>query len=295
MANQDYYQLLGVPKGASEDDIKKAYRKLAIKYHPDKNPGNPEAENRFKEINEAYAVLSDPEKKRQYDQFGSTGFHKRFSQEDIFRGFDVGDMFRDFGMGNDDIFGRMFGQGGGGGRSGFRRGYQGEDLTMEVSVTLREAATGCDKRVSFRKNGEREDLSVKIPKGIEDGGRLRLQGKGGTGGLGGKPGDLYLVIRVDNDPTFVREGEDLVVELPVSYSEAVLGCSLDVPTLEKPKRIKVPPGIQPNTKIRLKGLGMPRMGGHGNGDLYARIVVKIPETLTPEQRRVVEGLAESGL
>lgn len=294
MAEKDYYELLGLKKGASDDEIKKAYRKLALKFHPDKNPGNVEAENRFKEINEAYAVLSDPEKRRQYDQFGANGFHKRFSEEDIFRGFDVGDMFRDFGFGNEDIFSRMFHKGGGS-RGGFRGGHKGEDLTMEVSVSLRDAAIGCEKRVSYRKNGVREDLSVKIPKGIVDGGKLRLQGKGGDGAFGGQPGDLYLVVRISDDPLFKREGDDLVIDKTVAYSEAVLGCSLDVPTLEQPKRIKVPPGIQPETKIRLKGLGMPRVGGHGQGDLYVRIGVKVPESLTPEQRRLVEELVKVGL
>lgn len=296
MSGQDYYKVLGLQKGASAEEIKKAYRKLALQYHPDKNPGNREAEDRFKEINEAYAVLSDPDKKRQYDEFGSTGFHQRYSQEDIFRNFDVGDMFRDFGFGTDDIFGRMFGKGRGGGRGfGFQAAQAGEDFSMEVSVTLAESAKGCEKRVSYRRDGVREDLSVKIPAGIEDGAKLRIAGKGGHGPAGGRKGNLYLHVRIDPDPLFQREGADLVVERYISLTQALLGTTLEVPTLDQPKGIRVPPGIQPGTKIRLKGFGMPKMGGNGNGDLFVRIGVRIPESLTEEQRSLVEEMARAGL
>ena len=175
MATTDYYHTLGLKKGASPEDIKKAYRKLAVKYHPDKNPGNKQAEDRFKEINEAYAVLSDPEKKAQYDQIGSAGFHQRFSQEDIFRNFDVGDLFKDSGFGTDDIFTRIFG--GGVHRGGFGGGpRRGEDFTMELPVTFHEAYTGCEKRVAFMRDGKREELSVKVS------GRCRQRGSSSSTG-----------------------------------------------------------------------------------------------------------------
>ncbi|RII28534.1 MAG: integrase [Geobacter sp.] len=298
MAARDYYEVLGLKKGATPAEIKKAYRKLAVKYHPDKNPGNKEAEDRFKEINEAYAVLSDPKKKEQFDQFGSAGFHQRFSQEDIFRGFDVGDIFKDAGLGSDDIFSRIFGGGfqqrGGFGYGGGRRS-KGEDLSMELTVSFREAFSGCEKRVAFARGGEREELSVKIPAGVDTGARLRVQGKGGPGRGGGQAGDLYLDIKVASDPQFHREGDDIVVERLLRFSEAALGTSMEVPTLEGTKRIKVPAGIQPGTKIRLKGQGFPRMGTDVRGDLFVRINVQVPEQLTGTQRELLEQLAGKGL
>src|SRR6266581_5069932 len=168
MASTDYYQVLGLKKNATAAEIKRAYRKLAVKYHPDKNPGNKDAEEKFKEINEAYAVLSDPQKRSQYDQFGSTGFHERFSQEDIFRNFDVGDLFKDSGFGTEDIFSRIFGGGfqrGGFGHGGGQR--RGEDFTMELAISFREAFAGGEKRIAFMRGGKREELSVKVPAGVD--------------------------------------------------------------------------------------------------------------------------------
>lgn len=294
MAQHDYYETLGLKKGATEEEIKKAYRKLAITYHPDKNPGNAEAEEKFKEINEAYAVLSDPQKRAQYDQFGSNGFHQRFSQEDIFRGFDVGDMFKDMGVGTDDIFSRIFGGGfrqGGFGFTGARQ--RGEDFTMEFPVTFREAYAGSEKRVAYRRDGMREEISVKVPAGVETGARLRVAGKGGVGS--GGTGDLYLVVKVGGDPQFHRERDDIVVEREIKFSDAALGASLDVPTLEGTKRVKVPAGIQSGTKIRLKGLGFPHMGKTTKGDLYVHISVSVPRSLSADQKELLEKLREAGL
>ncbi len=296
---QDYYETLGLKKGASADEIKKAYRKLAVKYHPDKNPGDAKAEERFKEINEAYAVLSDPQKKAQYDQFGSAGFHQRYSQEDIFRGFDVGDLFREMGLGG-DIFTQMFG-GGGGRRSagGFNfrqaRPQRGEDHTMEVTVSFRDAFNGCEKRVAFKRDGKREELSVKVPKGIADGAKLRLAGQGGTSTTGGPAGDLYLTVRISPDPVYAREGDDIVVERLIRFTEAALGTALEIETLDGTKRIKVPAGIQPGTKIRLKGLGFPHQGKTSRGDFYVRINVRVPDQLTGTQRELLEQLGKKGL
>jgi curved DNA-binding protein len=292
----DYYQALGLNKDATATEIKKAYRKLAVKYHPDKNPGNKEAEEKFKDINEAYAVLSDPKKKEQFDQFGSTGFHERFSQEDIFRGFDVGDLFKDKGFGTDDIFSRIFGGGfqrGGSAYGGGRR--RGDDYTMGLDITFRESYDGGDKRIAFMREGKREELSVKIPAGVDAGARLRIHGKGGAGTGGGPPGDLYLTVNVMNDPHFNREGDDIIVERQIRFTEAALGTSIELATLEGTKRIKVPAGIQPGTKIRLKGLGFPHMGGSGRGDLFVRIGVMVPEQLTAQQRQLLEELSEKGV
>jgi len=298
MASKEYYQVLGLGKDASLDEIKRAFRKMAVKYHPDKNPGNKEAEDKFKEINEAYAVLSDPEKKAQYDRFGSAGFHQRYSQEDIFRGFDVGDLFKDMGYGTDDIFSRIFGGGHHhhGRFSHYNVGRQpGEDFTMELQISFRDAFNGGEKQVAFKRNGKREEILVKIPAGVDTGARLRIQGKGGEGIRGGEPGDLYLLIQITGDPLYTREGDDIIVEKQIRFTEAALGTSLDVQSLDGTKRIKVPAGIQPGTRIRLKGLGFPHMGKSGRGDFYVRIGVSVPEQLTATQRQLLQDLAEKGL
>jgi curved DNA-binding protein len=295
MSSNDYYKVLGLTKNASAEDIKKAYRKLALKFHPDKNPGNNEAEEKFKEISEAYAVLSDPQKKAQYDQFGSTGFHQRYSQEDIFRGFDFGDIFKDMGVGSEDIFSRIFGGGFQGGTRFHTRKQRGENFSMDLTVTFREAATGGEKRVSFLREGVREELSVKIPAGIANDAKLRIQGKGGSSRNGGPSGDLYLTIKVRTDPVFTREDDNIIVERTILFSQAALGASIEVPTLEGNKRIKVPAGIQPGTKIRMKGFGIPHMGKTSKGDLFVKISVKVPENLSTSQRELIEELAESGI
>jgi len=296
MAQRDYYEVLGVKKGASIEELKKAYRKLAVKYHPDKNPGDKQSEDRFKEINEAYAVLSDPKKKEQFDQYGSDNFHQRFSQEDIFKGFDVGDLFKGQGFGTEDIFSRVFGdamrrQHGGGGRMAAK----GEDFNMEIQVTFRDAYDGAEKRIAFMRDGVREELSVKIPAGIENGAKLRVTGRGGAGRMGGSAGDLFLTVGVGADPVFQREGADIVLVHEVQFSEAALGGSIDVPTMEGTKRIKIPAGIQPGTKVRLKGLGFHKVGKKERGDMYVRIGAKVPEKLTPRQKELLELLAAEGL
>ena len=257
MANTDYYKSLGVDKNSSPEEIKKAFRKLAVKYHPDRNPNDKTAEDKFKEINEAYAVLSDPKKKEEYDTYGSSGFHKQYSQEDIFRGFDFGNVYKDMGAGGgEDIFSRLFGGGfgRGGGRGGFRGGPQrGGDLEMEVEISFRDAAQGAEKQIAFRRNAQREELKIKVPAGVDNGSKIRIAGKGSQGDGGGPDGDLFLIIRVLPDQVFTRDGGDLFVDRTISFSAACLGTGLDVPTLDGDKRIKVPSGIQPGTKIRLKG------------------------------------------
>jgi len=303
MAQTDYYKALGIEKGASADEIKKAFRKLAVKYHPDRNPDNKAAEDKFKEINEAYAVLSDPKKKEQYDTFGSSGFHQQYSQEDIFRGFDFGNAYKDMGGGfggggAEDIFSRLFGGafGRGGGRGGFQAGPQrGGDHEMEISVSFRDAALGAEKQIAFRRNGQREELKIKIPAGVDNGSKIRIAGKGAPGEGGGPAGDLFLILRVLPDATFTRDGGDLLVDRFIPFSAACLGTSLDVPTMDGDKRIKVPPGIQPGTKIRLKGCGIKPHSSNSKGDLYVKIGVHIPEVLNAGQKKLVEELAAKGL
>ena len=304
-ATRDYYDILGISKNASDAELKRAYRKLAMKYHPDKNPNKKEAEERFKEINEAYAVLSDKDKRKQYDTFGKEGFHQRFTQEDIFQGFDF-----------DEILSGLFGGRGRrefryGGRGGFDSGdffggqntyqdmgrtpHKGEDIVYELSISLEEAANGGEKRISYQKNGRIEEVSVKIPRGITSGKKLRLAGKGMGGRNGGPAGDLYLQISIKDHPIFSREGEDLIVEKEINFSEAVLGTTIEVPTLEGMKKVKVPPGTQCHTRMRLKGLGMPHFHGDSKGDEYVKLIVKVPQKVTEKSKGLIQELAKEGI
>jgi len=305
MAIRDYYEILGVGKNASDDEIKKAYRKLAMKYHPDRNPNKKEAEERFKEINEAYAVLSDKEKRKQYDTFGAEGFRQRFTQEDIFRGFDFDEILSGlfggrgrresrFSRGGFD-FGDLFG--GRGGYQGMgRMPQQGEDILYELPITLEEAAFGGEKRVSFRKEGGgTEEIRVKIPKGIGSGKKLRVPGKGMGGKDGGSPGDLYLQVSILDHPVYSREGDDLTVEKEINFSEAVLGTTVEVPTLDGVKKVKIPPGTQSHTKMRLKGLGLPHFQKEGKGDEYVKVIVRVPKRANEKVKNLVQELAKEGI
>ena len=317
----DYYKTLGVGKTATAEELKKAYRKLALKYHPDRNKDNKEAEEKFKEANEAYAVLSDPEKRQQYDSFGSADFRQRYSQEDIFRQADLGSIFREFGinfgggggagggrgtrMGGGSPFESFFQQAGGAGGQGFssqgfsrpqRQPSKGGDYTLELPITLLEVLTGAEKTISLGQGNAAEKVSVKIPAGIEPGKKLRVGGKGAPSPDGGPAGDLYLVIRIGPDPTFTREGHDLIVEKQIQFSEATLGCKIAVPTLEgKELNVTIPAGIQPQAKLRLKGNGLPAGPKGGRGDLYLKISVAVPSKLSKKQKELIEKLATEGL
>ena len=320
---RDYYEVLGVKRNATDEEMKKAYRKLALQYHPDRNKGK-DAEEKFKEISEAYAVLSDKNKRAQYNQFGATGFHQRYSQEDIFRGFDLGDLFQDLGFSGGDFFTTIFGRGGKqyqtrtsgfggysqkaggvnfenvfGGREGFHPPQSGtvpgDDAIAPLQLTLREAAFGAKKNIKYQLHGAVREVTVKTPPGISTGKKLRLAGKGSPGPAGGPAGDLYLKVDVLEDPVFQREGDDLYVEKKVKYTEAVLGTMIEVPTLEGTKTVKVAPGTPGNTKIRLKGYGMPKMEGGGKGNLYVKVVLDTPKDLTQKQRELIENLAAEGL
>lgn len=313
----DYYKVLGVAKTASTDEIKKAYRKLALKYHPDKNNGDKASEVKFKEISEAYAVLSNAEKRRQYDTYGSTEFHQRFSQEDIFKGFDLNSILRQFGFGGASFggasgfrtsgghhdFSSIFGNAAGGmGASGCRGGscapqqVKGQDLTYDLNVSLEDVLNGTEKTISLRHNGTPQNISVKIPKGIDSGKRLRLSGKGAPSQSNGPPGDLYLKVNVQKHSEFIRDEDDLVVEKRIPFSKACLGTDLEITTLEgKRIKVKVPPGVQQESKLRIKGHGLPSGPIGKRGDIYVKIAVQIPQDLSKEQQDIIDRLAESGL
>jgi curved DNA-binding protein len=300
---EDYYKILGVKKDASDEEIKKAYRKLAMKYHPDHTKGDKTAEEKFKKISEAYAVLSDKEKRTEYDTFGAEGFRQRFSQEDIFRSFDFGDIFREFGFGSDFFSGRGRGMRFNFGSSPYgsqtrqqQAQMKGSDLVYELPLTLQEVASGTSKIVSLQQQRQSQKVTVKIPKGMITGKKLRLAGKGNPSPYGGPAGDLYIQAKVLNDPQYRVEDHDLYMMRELKLSEALLGTRLSVPTLDdKQLNLKIPPGTKPGTKMRMSGHGLPHMKGNKRGDLYVEIQLKMPKQLTKEQLELIEKLAGTGL
>jgi len=300
MSQQDYYQILGVSKNASDADIKKAYRKLAMKYHPDHAKGDKHAEEMFKKVSEAYAVLSDKEKRQQYDTFGSTGFHQRYSQEDIFRNVDLGDILKEFGFGNS---GMRFSFGGGspfsgrfGGRQRRQAPVKGSDLVYELPLTLQEVAAGTSKTVTFQHQGRTENISVKIPPGMITGKKLRLAGKGEQSDFGGPAGDLFIKSRVVADPVFANDAYDLNTTVSVRLTDALLGTHVTIPTLGGGElSLKIPPGTRHKTRLRLPGHGLPKMKGDAKGDLFVTVSVDVPSTLTEEQEKLVRKLATTGM
>lgn len=366
MAKDDYYELLGVEKTASPEEMKKAYRKKAVQYHPDKNPGNKEAEEMFKKVSHAYEVLSDADKRAAYDRYGAAafeggggvprgpggmgggggGFHDPF---DIFR-----EVFgqQGGGGGGGGIFEEMFGGGGGGGNGG----RDGADLRYDLEITLEEAARGVEKEISFRKNmacercdgsgaepGSRRvmcptcrgagqirrsggiitftqtcptcagagtkvekpctvcrgdgrvakstKLNVRIPPGVDTGSRLRSSGNGEAGMAGGSAGDLYIVLAVKEHELFERQGEDLFCEIPIKFTLASLGGPIEVPTLFGKGSLKIPAGTQSGTTFRLREKGMPSLRGGKQGDQLVRVQVEVPQSLSSEQRRILEEFA----
>jgi curved DNA-binding protein len=324
---EDYYKLLGVNKNATKDEIKKAFRKLALKYHPDKNKDNKSAEEMFKKINEAYAVLSNDEKRKQYDMFGAEGFSRRFTQEDIFRGVDLNSIFSEFGLGG-DIFSRFFGGGRGrrgsrsrssfdfgsqdpfgggfgspGGPGGFnfnrqnaRRGHAPQQSEVELQVSLEDVVFGTKKRVSLDTGHGVETVDISIPKGIEDGQKLRLKGKGAPDPFTGQRGDIYCKINVAPHPVFKRKGKDLVMEKEVKLTEMVLGGKTRVTTLDnKTIELKIPANSRNNSLLRVKGKGIPGLKDAADGNLLVRLQAKLPDHIDKAQEKLFEELAKTGL
>jgi curved DNA-binding protein len=305
---RDLYDVLGVSRGSSNDEIRKAYRKLAKKYHPDMNPGDKKAEEKFKEITAAHEVLSDAKKRKLYDEFGPdalrTGFDEKtadqvrqWRQRGGHPGqevpFDLGDFetVNVGGVGNFDfgsIFGDLFG---GGGVRGRRRGVpmpmSGPDAEAELQVDLRDAALGAERDLHV----DGKTLRVKIPAGVNDGSRIRLTGQGGEGANGGPAGDLYLVVRLREPPGVRREGRDLFLDLPLTVPEAAAGAEVVIPTFEGQVQLKVPPGTQSGRQLRLRGKGLPDVKGGTRGDLYAVAKIVLPEE-SDALREAVKSLAD---
>ncbi len=312
--DKDFYQALGVSKDASDDEIKKAYRKLAKQYHPDRNPGDSAAEERFKEISEAHQVLSNPEDRQQYDairQFAGggarfaaggpggagnpAGFEDILSQ--MFGGgnvrFSTGgnaggagasgfeDMFSMFGGGQSNPFGGTQS----GGRFGFgssRRPERGADIKANVSITLRQAVTGTTVKLTTVQG---RSVTAKVPAGVTDGQRIRIPGKGNAGANGGSAGDIIVTVAVEPHPVYEVRGKDMYVNLPVSFGEAALGATVEVPTIDgKTVQVKVPEGSSSDKLLRVRGKGLPN-GKHGHGDLYVRLKVVVPKKMSEEARK----------
>ncbi len=311
---RDYYETLGVSKSASADEIKSAFRKLARKHHPDVAKDKKAAEEKFKQINEAYEVLSDPEKRQKYDQLGADwnqpggGFQpppgwgrQQGGGPNPFGGGNGGGVEFEFGgTGFSDFFEAFFG--GGRGQSAFGRGgfpgrevgaERGSDVEADIMVTLEEALHGSKRTVSLRRSSSSklETYTVKIPRGVHEGQRIRLAGQGEAGARGGKSGDLFLRVRIARHPDFTVEGSDLVYELELDLWQAVLGAELQVPTLEGKARMKIPPGTQPGQRFRLRERGLPNAGG-SRGDLYVVIELRVPKKLTDREREIWTQLAE---
>jgi DnaJ-class molecular chaperone len=322
MAGKDYYQILGVGRAASEKEIKQAYRRLARKHHPDLNPGDKSAEARFKEINAAYEVLSDPEKRKKYDQFGdqweyAEQFAKAGGQERVRWDFGKGGTTFEYGDAGDfgDIFSSLFGDAGMGSR--VKRGPQrGQDIESPVEVSLEEAYHGSTRVIQLQgqepctacggtgRVGNRvcticngagakavpRRLEVRIPPGVKDGSRIRMAGEGAHGRAGGSKGDLYLVVRVLPHRLFERKGDDLYSEVSVPLATAMLGGEVRLPTLDGNLSLKIPPETQNGKVFRLAGKGMPQLGNANYGSLFAKVRVVLPTNLTDEERKLFEKL-----
>ncbi|GIX06625.1 MAG: chaperone protein DnaJ 2 [Candidatus Poribacteria bacterium] len=296
MPKRDYYEVLGVSKDATPEEIKKAYRRLAMKYHPDKNPGNKEAEEKFKEISEAYAVLSDPEERKKYDRQREMGAFHQYQ----FEGFEsTEDIFSRFS----DIFGDLFGgmrtardRGGRAFTFGFggmgARPTRGEDVRHEMTISLEEALRGTEKTLVVNRNGQRQRLRVKIPAGIESGKVLRIERAGYPSPNGGPPGDLLVTVHVAPHPKFQREGNDLITEVDVPFTTALLGGTVTLETPYETVRLRIPPRTQAGTVLRIQGRGV-RLPDGRRGDLRARVRITIPQQLTPEQERLIQKFAET--
>ena len=293
---RDYYEVLGVSKNASDDEIKKAYRKLAIKYHPDKNPGDKEAEAKFKEINEAHDVLSDKQKRARYDQFGHAGVGGAgggfggFSGNPFGQagGFNYNGQTFNFEFGNggvfDDIIGNLFGFG------NARRPRRGADLQVAVTITFEEAIFGTTKTIDH--NGS--SLKVKIPAGIDDGMSIRIRGKGGPAPEGGtEPGDLYVRVRVKPHKSLTREGIIILSEQTIDMVDAALGCEIEVETVDGPITMKVPAGTQSGTPFKLSGHGVPFRNDGDRGPHIVTVLVETPKNLSKKQKELLEEFKKS--
>ena len=302
--SRDLYAQLGVARDADAEAIKKAYRKLAQKYHPDRNDSDPAAEERFKQISAAYAVLSDEKRRKDYDDFGDIAIDPNFDADKArqaghgFGGgfgpggvhFERGDGggFQDLG-GFGSLFEDLFRGGGGQARPRQRRGA---DLETSIELDFTDAVLGCEQRISLDRGGERQNLSVRIPAGVEEGAKIRLAGKGQPGQAGGPPGDLFARVKIRPHRYFKRTDKDLGIEVPISVGEAIKGASIDVPTLTGTVSLRVPPGTDGGSRLRLRGKGVPGSSSTATGDLYVTIRIRVPKGLGDEATEQLDALLD---
>lgn len=293
---QDYYQILGVSRSASQDEIRKAYKRIAKENHPDKKPGDKAASERFKQAAEAYEVLGDSEKRQKYDQFGSAWKHADQMGGQPFRGgggqVDLGDLFGGGGGGVDlgDLFGGAFG---GGGRSRQARPRKGPDLEASIQIPFQMAATGGTYDVTLHRGGKASRVGVKVPAGVEEGAKLRVAGEGESGPAGGPAGDLFVTVQIAPHPYFRREGNDVILDLPLKISEAVLGARIRVPTLAGDYvTLPVPKGTSSGSRLRIKGEGFPHVKTGEKGHQYVVVKIIVPKELSDSQQELMEQFAE---
>ena len=280
----DYYEILGLSKGASDDEIKKAFKKKAMKFHPDRTGNDKSAETKFKEAKEAYDVLSDPQKKSMYDQYGTTDFGGGFGG-----GFGGRSQGGFNASGFEDVFEDLFGDIFGGGRArNPNRAYKGADLEYHLQLTLEEAAFGIEKVVKFRTKNEDKEISVSVPAGVDNGDRVRLSGKGEPGINQGPPGDLFIRVVLEKHSIFERDGNNLYCNVPISFAEATLGAEIEIPTLSNNKvSIDIPPGTQTGKYYRLRGKGIKSVRGGNIGDLMCSVQIETPVNLSNEQKNIL--------
>lgn len=315
MGKRDLYEVLGVARGASADEIKRAYRKLAKKYHPDQNRDDKTAVGKFQEVQHAYSVLNDKEKRARYDQFGEIGagdFHTQPSGEQVYTWGTGGQTINVEDL--ESLFG-AFGIGGGGGGGGPTRGANpferffrgggrsrraqrepamaGQDVRRRINLAFEQAIRGLTVEVDIGTGGKRQTLEVTIPPGVEDGQQIRVRGKGTAGVGGGPPGDLYLICAVRPHERFRREGRDILLDVPVTVAEAALGAKVDVPTLDGDVTLTIPPGTSGGSKLRLRGKGVPAHAGKPAGDQFVIVRVVVPKKMTDEQKKLFEKLAKT--
>ena len=281
---RDYYEVLGVDRNVSQSDLKKAFKRLAIKYHPDKNPGNKEAEDKFKEAAEAYEILSDPSKRTTYDQFGHQGVNSSFGQSG-FRNVDINDIFNNI-FGGDEIFGDIFGDiFGGGMRRGPRRG---RNIQMSLDLSLEDAVFGKNIEITLPNTGKK--VSVNIPAGVDTGNKIRLSEEGEASQYGGENGDLFIVVNILDHEFFEREANHLYCEIPLRVDQAILGAEIEIPTLTKKVLLKIPPETQTGKVFKLRDLGAGSLHGNSKGDLFIRAVVETPSKISGEQKNNISSV-----